>query len=77
MPSMNARELLLVRPEHASEMEGCTHSCRHIAALLDEGTSMTIYPVRFRHGAEGADISAALCRECFVRLPREGQICKN
>jgi hypothetical protein len=69
-------ELVPLLPEHSSEMEGCTHTCRHIPAILDEGRSIRIYPVRLVNAEEKA-ISAALCRECFVRLPRENQICNN
>jgi hypothetical protein len=81
MLSMDTDDLLFdlipVRPEHTSAMEGRTHTCRHIPAILDEGRRVTTFPVRFRHPRTPEAVSAVLCRECFVRLPRENQICKN
>lgn len=78
---MEIDELLLdvvaVRPEHASQMGGCTHTCRHVPATLEEGKPIMIYPVRFMNLSKGKTMNAALCRECFVRLPRESQIAKN
>jgi hypothetical protein len=78
---MELDELLLdvapVRPEHASKLEGCTHTCRHIPAKLDEGELIPIYTVRFISLSKQKAMNAALCRECYVRLPRENQISEN
>jgi hypothetical protein len=73
---MEIDELLLavmpVRPEHASQMDGCTHTCRHLQAQLEDGKPTIIYPVRFDL-SEGRAMKAALCRECYVR----NQVAKN
>jgi hypothetical protein len=67
---MEIDELLLdvvpVRPEHASQMHGCTHTCRHVRATLEEGKPVIIYPLRFNL-SQGDALEAALCRECYVR----------
>jgi hypothetical protein len=77
---MDIDELLLgvvpVRPEHSSELGSCTHTCKHIPVTLEEGKAITAYPVRIVNQSNKT-ISAALCRECFVRLPRENQISEN
>ena len=77
---MELNELVLnvvpVRPEHTPQLEGCSHTCRHIPATLDEGKPIRIYPVRFISLSK-KPMNAALCRECYVRLPRENEIFKN
>lgn len=65
-------DFLPVRPEHASQMGGCTHTCRHVPATLEEGKPIMIYPVRFNL-SKGDAIEAALCRECYVR----NQVARN
>ena len=55
-----------VRAEHLSKMPGCTHSCRHIPAALDEGKPLVIYPLRL-NVSEGKVREVALCRECYAR----------
>jgi hypothetical protein len=70
-------EIVPVRLEHAAEVEGCTHYCTHVSATLDKGEPIAIYPVRFVNASKRAGINAALCRECYMRLPRENQISKN
>jgi hypothetical protein len=70
-------DVVPVRPKHASQMSGCTHTCSHVPTALEDGKPIMIYPVRFVNLSKGKAMNAALCRECYVRLPRENQIAKN
>ena len=73
---METNESLLdvvpVRPEHASQVPGCTHTCKHVSGNLEEGKSVTIYRLRLSL-SKGKAIETALCRECYVR----SQVTKN
>lgn len=77
---MDIDDLLLgvvpVRPEHSSALGSCTHTCKHIPAALEEGKTITTYSVRIVNQSNKM-IRAALCRECFVRLPSENLLSKN
>jgi hypothetical protein len=70
-------DVVPVRPEHASQLDGCTHTCKHIPVTLDDGKPIAIYPVRFVNLSKEKAMNAALCRECYVRLPRENQLSTN
>lgn len=67
---MKAKELSLnvvpIRREHASYIRGCTHNCTHIAAMLDEGTPVIIYPQRLSV-SKRRTVEVALCPDCYLR----------
>jgi hypothetical protein len=57
-------------------MHGCTYTCRHVPAMLNERTPLMVYPVRFTF-TQGKAIEAALCSECLLRIPYESELCRN
>jgi hypothetical protein len=65
-----------VRPEHAAKMRGCTHTCRHVPAVLDNGKRIMLYRVRFALD-HAKTIQAAMCRECLLRVPCESEVSRN
>ena len=69
-------EAVPVQPEHASKPASCTHTCRHIPGALDQGKPLVIFPVRLKFFNETA-MEVAMCRECYLRIPRENQVSKN
>jgi len=69
-------DIMLVRSEDRSQMRGCTHICRHLHAMLHVCEQVLAYPVRF-NVSQGQPMQAALCRECFLRVPRQNQNLQN